>query len=200
MKITFLKSFLSLIILSVIMGAGYAQAAQETPESVAKAYFAAMREGDWAKCASYMHPDALSSMKRTFAAVINADKTGEAAKSIFGLKSGAEYAQLSETAVFDRLMSFITNSVPEMKTVLSSSTTSILGKVDESPILTHIVFRTLIKVAGAEMNEVDLISFKKHGDTWRALLTSDMEEMFTKFAEGMTPEPKEEEKSAPRKP
>jgi hypothetical protein len=97
-------------------------------------------------------------------------------------------------------MSFVTNSVPEMKTVLASSTTSILGKVEESPTLTHLVYRTLIKMAGAEINEVDLISFKKHGDTWRALLTSDMEEMFTKFAEGMTPPSKEEEKSAPRKP
>jgi hypothetical protein len=197
MKKSFPKSILSLFILSVITGAGYAQAAQETPESVAKAYFAAMREGDWAKCASFMHPDALASMKRTFAPVIDADKSGEAAKSIFGLKSGAEYAQLPEPVIFERLMSFVTNSVPEMKTVLASSTTSILGKVEESPNLAHLVYRTLIKVAGVEMNEVDLISFKKHGDTWRALLTSDMEEMFTKFAEGMTPPSKEEEKSAP---
>jgi hypothetical protein len=197
MKKTFLKSILTLITLSVITGAGYAQ---ETPESVAKAYFAAMQEGDWAKCASFMHPDALASTKLTFAAVISADKTGGAAKSIFGLKSGAEYAQLGETAVFERLMGFITNSVPEMKAVLAASTTSILGKVDESPDLAHIVFRTRIKVSGAEVNEIDLISFKKHGDTWRALLTSDMEEMFTKFAEGMAPAPKEEEKRAPRKP
>ncbi len=197
MKKTILKSILTLITLSVITGAGYAQ---ETPESVAKAYFAAMQAGDWAKCASFMHPDALASMKRMFAAVINADKTGGAAKTIFGLKSGAEYAQLSETAVFDRLMIFITSSIPEMKAALAASSTSILGKVDESPDLTHIVFRTQIKVAGEEINEIDLISFKKHGGTWRALLTSDMEEMFTEFAEGMTPAPKEEEKSAPRKP
>jgi hypothetical protein len=200
MKKTTLKSILALITLSAITCAGYAQAAQETPESVAKAYFAAMREGDWAKCATFMHPDALASMKRTFAPVINADKSGEAAKAIFGLKSGAEYAQLAEPVIFERLMSFVTNSVPEMKSILASSTTSILGKVDESPTLTHLVYRTLIKVAGAEVNEVELISFKKHGDTWRALLNADMEEMFTKFAEGMTPASKEEEKSLPRKP
>src|SRR5215510_2799761 len=193
----FLNSILILAALSVALLAGYAQEAQDTPESVAKAYFAAQQAGDWAKCASFMHADALASMKRKFGSVISADKTGQAAKSIFGLKSGAEYAQLSEAVIYERLMSFITNSVPEMKAVMSASTNSVLGKVDESPELTHIVFRTQVKLAGAEMNEVDLISCKKQGETWRALLTSDMEEMFTKFAEGMAPRKNEVEKSAP---
>src|SRR5262249_54217793 len=197
MKKLFLNSILILTALSVARVAGYAQEAQDTPESVAKAYFAAQQAGDWAKCASFMHADALASMKRKFGSVISADKTGQAAKSIFGLKSGAEYAQLSEAVIYERLMSFITNSVPEMKAVMSASTNSVLGKVDESPELTHIVFRTQVKLAGAEMNEVDLISFKKQGETWRALFTSDMEEMFTKFAEGMAPRKNEVEKSAP---
>jgi hypothetical protein len=197
MKNLILKSILILAALSVAPGAGYAQAAQDTPESVAKAYFAAMQAGDWAKCATYMHADALASMKRTLGSIISGDKSGEAAKAIFGLKSGAEYAQLSETVIFERLMSFITGSAPEMKAVLSASTTSILGKVDEGPDLTHIVFRTLIKLASAEINEVDLMTFKKQGATWRGLFPSDMEEMFTKFAEGMTRASKEEEKNAP---
>ena len=197
MKKLFLNSILILTALSVARVAGYAQEAQDTPESVAKAFFAAQQAGDWAKCASFMHSDALASMKRKFGSVISADRTGEAAKSIFGLKSGAEYAQLSEAVIFERLMNFITSSEPEMKAVLAASTNSVLGKVDESPELTHIVFRTQVKLAGAEMNDVDLISFKKQGATWRALLTSDMEEMFTKFAEGMTPAKKEDGKSAP---
>jgi hypothetical protein len=197
MKKLILKLILILAALSVALDAGRVQAAQETPESVAKAYFAAMQAGDWAKCATYMHSDALATMKRTLGSAVNADKSGEMAKSIFGLKSGAEYAQLSEAVIFERLMSFITGSTPEMKAVLSASTTSILGKVDEGPDLTHIVFRTQIKLASAEMNEVDLMTFKKQGATWRGLFPSDMEELFTKFAEGMTRAPKEEEKNAP---
>ena len=197
MKKLFLNSILILTALSVARVAGYAQEAQDTPESVAKAFFAAQQAGDWAKCASFMHSDALASMKRKFGSVISADRTGEAAKSIFGLKSGAEYAQLSEAVIFERLMNFITSSEPEMKAVLAASTNSVLGKVDESPELTHIVFRTQVKLAGAEMSEVDLISFKKQGDTWRALFTSDMEEMFTKFAEVIAPAKKGGERSAP---
>ena len=197
MKRTFLTSILILAALSAATGADFARAAQDTPESVAKAYFAAMQSADWAKCASLMHHDALASMKSTLAAVVNADKTGDAAKTIFKLKSGAEYSQLGEAAVFERLMDFITSVAPDMKTALAASTNTILGRVDEGPDLVHIVFRSRTKLEGVEVNEVDLISFKKQDSNWRALLTSDMEDMLNRFAEEMTPPSKEDEKGAP---
>jgi hypothetical protein len=197
MKRTFLTSILILAALSAATGADFARAAQDSPESVAKAYFAAMQSADWAKCASLMHHDALASMKSTLAAVVNADKTGDAAKTIFKLKSGAEYSQLGEAAVFERLMDFITSVAPDMKTALAASTNTILGRVDEGPDLVHIVFRSRTKLEGVEVNEVDLISFKKQDSNWRALLTSDMEDMLNRFAEDMTPPPKEDEKGAP---
>lgn len=216
MKKPFLRSILILAALSMAIvgaiggaiggpiggatGGGFVHAAQDSPESVAKAYFAAMHAVDWAKCASLMHPDALASMKSTFATVINADKTGDAAKTIFKLKSGAEYSQLSETAVFERLMEFITSVAPDMKTALASSTDTVLGRVDESPDLSHIVFRSRTKLAGDEINEIDLISFKKQGSTWRALLTSDMEEMLNRIAEEMTPPSKEDAPAGAERP
>jgi hypothetical protein len=187
MKRTFLKSILILASLVTATGAVQAQAAQETPESVAKAYFAAMRAADWAKCASLTHPDALASVKSGLAMVVNADKSGDAAKTIFKLKSAAEYSQLSDAAVFERLMDFVTTSNPDMKTILASATNTILGKVDESPDLAHIVFRSRTKVGADEVNEVDLMSFKKQGSTWRALLTSDMEAMLNQFLESAAP-------------
>src|SRR5688572_25879204 len=100
MKKTFLKSILILASLVTATGAVQAQAAQETPESVAKAYFTAMQAADWAKCANLTHPDALASVKSGLAMVVNADKSGDAAKTIFKLKSAAEYSQLSDAAVF----------------------------------------------------------------------------------------------------
>lgn len=184
MKKTFLKSILILAALVAATGVGLAQ---ETPESVAKAYFAGMQASDWAKCASLMHPDALASMKSVFSTVVNADKSGDAAKTIFKLKSAGEYSQLSDAAVFERLMDFVTSSSPDMKAALASSTNTILGKVDEGPDLTHIVFRSRTKIGGEEINEIDLISFKKQGSSWRALLTSEMEEMLNQFLESTAP-------------
>jgi hypothetical protein len=200
MKKTFLRSILILAALSAASGADFARAAQDTPESAAKAYFAALRSGDWAKCASLMHRDALASMKRTFAAAIDADKTGDAAKSIFKLKSAAEYSQLSEATVFERVMDFITSVDPEMKTDLASSTNTILGRVDESPDLAHLVLRSRTKMGGEEVNEVDLISFKKQDSTWRALLPSDIENMLNSLAEEIAPPSKEDERGAPAGP
>ena len=158
----------------------------ETPESVAKSYFAAMQKGEWAKCASLIHPEALVSMKKTFGSIVKADKSGEAAKALFGLKSPAEFDQLSDAAVFEKLMSFIADAVPDLKTALAASTSTILGQVAENPELAHIVYRSQIKVGAAEVTQVELISFKKTGTAWRALLTADMEELFQKFAEGLS--------------
>jgi hypothetical protein len=197
MKKTFLRSILILAALSATSGADFAQAAQDTPESVAKAYFAALQSADWAKCASLMHRDELASMKRTFAAAINAERTGDAAKTIFKLKSVAEYSQLNEATVFERVMDFITSVEPDMKTAMASSTNTILGRVDESPDLAHIVFRSRTKMGGEEINEVDLISFKKQDSTWRALLPSDIENMLNSLAEEIAPPSKEDERGAP---
>jgi hypothetical protein len=197
MKKNFLRSILILAALYAASGADYARAAQDTPESAAKAYFAALQSADWAKCASLMHREALASMKRTFAAAINADRTGDAAKTIFKLKSGAEFSQLSEATVFERVMDFITSVEPDMKTAMASSTNTILGRVDEGPDLAHIVFRSRTKMEGEETNEVDLISFKKQDSTWRALLPSDIENMLNSLAEEIAPPSKEDEKGAP---
>jgi hypothetical protein len=197
MKRTFLRSILILAALSAVTWAYFARAAQDTPESVAKAYFAALQSADWAKCASLMHRDELASMKRTFAAAINAERTGDAAKTIFKLKSVAEYSQLNEATVFERVMDFITSVEPDMKTAMASSTNTILGRVDESPDLAHIVFRSRTKMGGEEINEVDLISFKKQDSTWRALLPSDIENMLNSLAEEIAPPSKEDERGAP---
>lgn len=186
MKPVFLKSAFAFFLTLMLSVSAFAQTAPETPDAVAKAYFAAMQAGNWDKCASLLHPDALVSMKRTFAAIIKADETGGAAKTIFGLKSNDEFDQLNGASIFERLMNFIGGAVPDMKTALAASTTTILGKVNEGTDLVHVVYRSQIKMAGAEASEVEIISFKKSGTTWRALLTSDMEEMVTKFAEGLS--------------
>ncbi len=181
----FPKAVCAATLIIVLNTVAFAQT-PETPESVAKSYFAAMQKGEWGKCASLMHPEALVSMKKTFGSIVKTDKSGEAAKALFGLKSAADFDQLSDAAVFEKLMSFITDAVPDLKTALAASTSTILGQVTEGTELSHIVYRSQIKVGGAEVTQVELISFKKTGMTWRALLTAEMEELFQKFAEGLS--------------
>lgn len=185
MKILFPKVACGAILIVALGIIAFSQT-PETAESVAKSYFAAMQAGDWAKCASLMNSEALVSMKRTFGSIVKADKSGEASKALFGLKSPAEFDRLSDAAVFEKLMSFITDAVPDLKSALAASTSTVLGQVSESPELAHIVYRTQVKLGGAEVTQVELISLKKSGSNWRALLTADMEELFQKFAEGLS--------------
>ncbi len=197
MKKTILRALFGSAICLCLVVPAFAEPVQETAESAAKSYLAAQQAGDWTKAASLMHPDALASMKRIFANVIKTDTSGEASKAIFGVKNAAEFDQLAGTAVFERLMAFIMQASPSMKTVMANTTSTILGQVAEGSDLVHIVYRTQIKLGSDELNEVDLMSFKKTGNGWRALLTSDEEEMFNKFAEGIAPDPKEQEKKRP---
>jgi hypothetical protein len=187
MKKTLLKPVLIVAALFIVTGATGSAFAQETPESVAKAYLAAKQAADWAKCASLTHPEALADMKSAFTSIISADKRGEAASVIFKLKSAAEFSQLSDAAVFERVMGFAEGSDPDMKTILASTNSAILGRVDEAPDLTHIVFRSRGKIANDDINEVDLLTLKKQGSTWRALLTSDMEAMINQLLESVAP-------------
>jgi hypothetical protein len=190
MKKTSLKSILILAALSIVTGATgvvRAQAAQETPESVAKAYLAAKQAADWAKVASLTHPEALAEMKSAFASILSADKSGEAASAIFKLKSGAEFSQLSEAAVFERSMDFAESGDPDMKTILASANNTILGKVDEGPDLVHVLYRFRAKIGTEEINKINLISLKKQGSTWRALLTPDIEDMLDQLLDSTAP-------------
>jgi hypothetical protein len=52
-------------------------------------------------------------------------------------------------------------------------------------------------MGGEEVDEVDLISFKKQDSTWRALLPSDIENMLNSLAEEISPPSKEDERGAP---
>lgn len=157
-------------------------AQDETPEAVAKAYLAASQTGDWAKAATLMHPEALASLKRTFAAIIKLDKKNEVAKELFNLKDSLEFEQLSPEAVFTRMISGLTANIPMMKELLSDSQTAIIGQVAEAPDLIHIVYRMEMKMQNAPVTKLAVMSMKKSGNTWRMLLSGDMEAAFTSIS------------------
>jgi len=66
MKNIFLALVFALFISPPTSSAALVQADQDTPEAVAKAYMEATRAGDWAKCASLMHPEALKQIRGLF--------------------------------------------------------------------------------------------------------------------------------------
>jgi hypothetical protein len=163
-------------------------AQEETPETVAKAYFAALQADDWTKAATYMHPESLESLKRTLAASVKLDKKNEVGKQLFNLKDNAEFEQLSPAEVFTRVITGLTANLPMMKEMLTDSQTTIIGQVPEAPDLLHIVYRMEMKMQNAPVTKLAVMSLKKSGDTWRMLLSGDMEAAFTTIAKALEAE------------
>ncbi|MBL8202830.1 MAG: hypothetical protein JNM09_01280 [Blastocatellia bacterium] len=173
-------------------------AQEETPEAIAKAYIAASQASDWAKAATYLHPEALGSLKRTFAEILKLDKKDEAGKQLFGLKNNAEFEQLSPSAVFERMIVMLTASTPQIKDILSQAQSSVIGKVPEAPDIMHVVYRTELKLADAPFAKVEVMSLKKSGDTWRLLLSGDLEAAFASVSKALEAEMKNPEPTPPQ--
>lgn len=176
-------AFLLLLVLALPVAAQ-----EETPEAVAKAYLLASQNGDWAKAASFMHPEALGSLKRTLAAIVRLDKKNEMGKQLFNLKDNAEFEELSPEAVFERMITGLTASIPMLKEMLSGSQTTIIGQVTEAPDMMHIVYRMEMKMQNAPVNKLAVMSMKKSGNTWRMLLSGDMEAAFTSLSKALEAE------------
>jgi len=154
----------------------FAQASTDTPESVAANYMTAMRAEDWARCATFMHPEALTQLRRIMTPIVAADQSGQVRRQLFNVQNSNEFAQLSDTVVFERLMRAVSTQQPaETRSALANMNTTIIGSISESSDVSHVLYRMQIPVAGATVTKLSVMTFKKHGATWRALLTEDVE-------------------------
>src|SRR5262245_62513695 len=104
MKAGFLTLILALAIATLSSASVLAQAEQDTPEAVAKAFVAATQTADWAKAASFMHPDSLAQFKKLFELMFVNEKAAKSAGEVFGVKSRAALDQGSGAQVFEQLM------------------------------------------------------------------------------------------------
>jgi hypothetical protein len=153
----------------------FAQTSSDTPESVAASYMAAMRAGDWARCAALMHPDALTQLRRIFTPIVAADESGQVLRQIFNVQNNNEFAQLSDAVLFERVMRAVSARSPETSAGFTNATMTIIGSVPESPDMSHVVYRMEIPVEGVTVTTLSVMSLRRHGATWRALLTGNIE-------------------------
>jgi hypothetical protein len=151
-----------------------AQTSEVSPETVAERYTAATRAGNWLGAAQLMHPEALSQLKQVFAPLVEVAPQ-EVGVSFFNVRSKKEYDQLSNVTVFERLMRNFSKQSPETAIALSASDTKIIGHVKEKPDLAHIVYRINTKVGDVSVSKTAVMTLKKDGESWRTLLTGNIE-------------------------
>lgn len=168
-----------LIVLLALCGAAplAAQPSAEAPQEVAERYFAAMRASDYRGAAVLMHPAALAQFRDFFQTLAAADSGDRALTAMFGVGSARELAALSPEDVFARVMSAVATLSPQIKEAMGSMRADIVGTVPEGADTVHVVYRMHMVVAGVGAGKLAVLSLRRSGTSWRALLTGDLEGM-----------------------
>jgi hypothetical protein len=192
--------------------------AQATPEAVAQAYIEASRNNDWQKAFSYLHPDALIEFKKTFEPMFAGERSAKGAEFLFGVKSRAEFDQLTGGQLMEKLVSKIGSSLPGFLQLLGKMEMQIIGPVQETPDVVHLVCRLKMPLdalpikdtatlrSSIRYSKMEVISLQRYENTWRVLLSAELEglaQMYSKiFAlneEKQAVPPPRSNKPAPRK-
>jgi hypothetical protein len=149
--------------------------AAETPEQAAKKVAEATKAADWKAFAALFHPEALADLKRLLRDLTAEETTRDMAKMFLDVSTPEELDKLSGEQVFERFMGKISAKVPGFGDALKSADIQILGHIEEKPDLAYVVSRNTIKVGEAKITKMEVISLRKQGDSWKALLSGSLE-------------------------
>lgn len=162
--------------LPVVMAALLALApglmAQETPGQVVQRYFDTFRTADYATNVALMHPEALASMKETMSGLASLPGAVEDPqfKAMFGVSTMDEFNRLTPSAMFERVLRSQLEQ-PEIREMLSSAQTTVLGHVMEGDSVAHVVYRMRMGVGEMSVDQVQVAPLKRADGQWRVLLT-----------------------------
>ncbi|MFQ5795883.1 MAG: hypothetical protein ACE5JP_12635 [Candidatus Bipolaricaulia bacterium] len=161
------------------------QADPETPESVAHAYFIALRENNWDLVCELMHPEAIDKLRNLILPIaLEADRSGggeEFFELIFG--DVDDINKLSQLNLQQFCVSFFKGQTLAFALEgLSNSEIMTLGYVNEGPEVAHVVYRMNLRFddfgdddINITMTQIAVISLQRYGSEWRVLLTGEVE-------------------------
>jgi hypothetical protein len=151
----------------------------ESPEEVARVGLDLVSKRDWPAYTHLMHPEALRSMKEMFRPIVEADTKGEAAQGLFGVAGVKGYDaasdSASDSALFCSLMVNLMKIAPAMVEAVKNAEYTVIGSVPEGKDLVHVVYRVHTAAEEVQVTKVSAISLRRHGETWRFLLSGNME-------------------------
>jgi hypothetical protein len=163
-----------------------AQAAPEpapgTPERIADEQLQALRAADWQKFTARMHGKALARFKENMLPVAAAVWKSDAPpaqnvrKSLFANLPLARLESSPPEIFFERFMQNFAALNPGLTDAYKTTTPAYLGQVSEGEVV-HLVIRYSRQVSGETMSEVTVASFEKESGEWRALLSSELEQL-----------------------
>lgn len=138
-----------------------------------------MRDTDWIRAASLMHPSALAQFHDLFRPILQWDNPAltQARKELFGIGSAVEAAQTSDTALVASLLRFGTAQEQGFAAALRTAQLNVIGHVPEGADTVHMLARISLSLDSVPFSQVEVISFRRYGSTWRTLLKADISAM-----------------------
>lgn len=143
------------------------------PEEAARAFTSAMRSRDWDRLSSLMHSDALSEFRDMLQPVIELPEAGEFRRALFGSPNPDAIDALPNTEFFERFIGAMFSQAPAIGDMLDDAELEVIGRVMEGETA-HVVSRLDMSIEGIDVSKVEVMSFKREKDEWRALLTGEV--------------------------
>ena len=135
-------------------------AAQDTPEAVAQAYFAHLREGRMQEFAALTHPRALESFKTTIVAALEQDTTAEAAEmdleTLRTLPADSVYLRMLTAAPEEARLGFL----------MADMRMEPLGHLAQGDSVAHVVYVGRATMMGAEAAQTMAMTLRRHQGRW----------------------------------
>ncbi|MCA0269037.1 MAG: hypothetical protein LCH53_07450 [Bacteroidetes bacterium] len=151
--------------------------AQDTPEAVATRMFEAMRAGNFDAVAAETHPDAQRSIHDFALMLAERDTTGIFMGMFFDEGTPGALRELPPEQAYARFIGAALRLQPAVMEALQTMRATILGTVYEGDSLAHVVQRSVTTVQGVSMTKMEVVSFKRAENGWKALLKGDIAAM-----------------------
>lgn len=170
------KTLAILLTLAGMWSAPWRIAAADTPEQVYQQYFTTIKQQGVVAATDFIHPDELARFKQMLSPIfeVGDQKTKDGlAQAVFGKTATPASVQTMSPADF--LRGFMRLSDQENKSKqISLGDTKVIGSVKEGDIV-HLVTRHSAGTAGVSMTELEVVSMKPYGNSWKLLMSGKLE-------------------------
>lgn len=151
--------------------------AQQRPEDVAQAYVKAIRERGVAASPEFIHPDELAKFKDMLLPLMVDDDSpvGDGLRRVaFGADVTADAVRAMDDAAFMAgfLDGVLGKQMESMGVALGEA--QVIGAVREGELV-HLVTRNKVDAPGLKMTSLEVISLKPFKDSWKLMLSGEME-------------------------
>jgi hypothetical protein len=182
MNQTFCTTLLALLMIAWISLESHGRTAPvadslDGPSDVAAAYIEAFQQRKWTRCADLMHPEALQSLKDVLVKAVASDSLSGLPDALYGNGTPPETIRFAPPEeLYARMLEVVYQRAPEASDVLDGFSAQVLGEVQETDRLVHVVARTNVRGV-SEVTQVEVFTVQKFRDTWRMNLTTDIQDI-----------------------